>query len=599
MSELWPHLPSVVSAAVYAQYVAEDQPVPGESHPDQTWSPIGARVPEKRVRELIEAVTRIAEKYDYPQPAGRDARVAFDRDAAATIRSHLDLSWAEAGSRDLWSFLALVALPHVTMWRFGLHNRERWVATDLTRHTWARLWWQAVVFAGHEHILAALSESDLNALLERRSLGGDPRLAREIARAVITLAAEASRRAVIRDVTLRLNRYLAFLDVRALSDEQVSRLCTTLTNETLKHVVGSGAPQEPAAAAPVTLRSRPSAEVAAAARAESGAGVRLRSLEICAGAGGSALGLEQAGFDPVMLIDNRAVACETLRINRPNWDVRNMDLLEFDPYDYTHVRNVDLLSAGLPRLQATATGNRTRGNDLELQLLEATVKLTYGVRPRALLIENMPDMVTKLEYAPIRALVEAELSRLGYRWKWFVVNASEYGVPQDRRQGILVALQGDLIDRFRLRADPSRQARTVGSVLRESMAASGWPQAEQWADQAQELAPTLVGGSWERGGPDLGPTGSKNAWARIGVDGATVADVVPGPDFLWGRDLGRAGWVKLTVEQAALLQGFPPDWRIAGLKTVRYRQVGHASPPPVARAVGEAIRHALDGSGID
>ncbi|GIF96591.1 DNA cytosine methyltransferase [Catellatospora citrea] len=590
MSELWPHLPAAVGAVVYADLVAGGEPVARESHPDQTWSPIGGRVSGKQVRELIDAVSRLAEKYEYPEPAGRDARVAFDRDAAALVRHHLSLSWAEAGNRNLWSFLSLVALPHVTKWRFGLKNVERWIATDLTRHTWARLWWQAVVFAGHEHVLAALSESDLNALLERRSLGGDPRLVRETARAVTTLAAEPLRRAVIRDVTLRLNRHLAFLDVRAQSDEQVRELCTRLTAETLTRL-GAGVQSDLRAVGSAAVRPR-TPDPSAIGPAH-GANARLRSLELCAGAGGSALGLEQAGFDPVMLIDNRAVACETLRLNRPHWDVRDVDLLDFAPAEYGYARGVDLLSAGLPRVQASATVNRTRGSDLELQLFEATVKMTGVVEPRALLIENMPDLVTKPDYAPIRTFVEEELSPLGYRCKWLVVNASDFGVPQDRRQGVLVALAGDAIDRFELHPDPSLPVQTVGSVLKDSMAAAGWPQAEEWAAQAQEFAPTLVGGSWERGGPDLGPTGSKNAWARIGVDGATVADEPPGPDFLWDRHLGRPGLIKLTVEQVALLQGFPPDWRIAGLKTARYRQIGHASPPPVARALGLAIRAAL------
>jgi hypothetical protein len=204
-----------------------------ENHPDQTWAPVGGRVSAKRIRELIDAVSALAEKHGFPNSVGSDARIAFDRDAAGLIRSHMDLSWAEAGNRDVWSFISLVALPHVTMWRFGPDNRERWVATDLTRHTWARLWWQAVVFAGHEQILAALSESDLNQLLERRSIGGDPRLVRETARAVTALSGDAPRRRVIRDVTLRLLRYLAFLDVRALSDQQVQDLCSALTNETI------------------------------------------------------------------------------------------------------------------------------------------------------------------------------------------------------------------------------------------------------------------------------------------------------------------------------------------------------------------------------
>ncbi|GAA1505457.1 hypothetical protein GCM10009677_42250 [Sphaerisporangium rubeum] len=238
MSELWPHLPAVVGATLYADIYAGRLREPRESHPEQTWAPVGGRVAPKHVRELIDAVSTVAREYRFPEAAGSDARVAFDRDAAKVIRAHLNLSWAEAGNRDLWSFLSLVALPHVTMWRFGPNNKERWIATDLTRHTWARLWWQAVVFAGHEHILAALSESDLNQLLERRSIGGDPRLVREMAGAVTELATNVSRRPVIRDVTARLRRYLAFLDVRALSDQQVRDICRALTSETVTRLTG-------------------------------------------------------------------------------------------------------------------------------------------------------------------------------------------------------------------------------------------------------------------------------------------------------------------------------------------------------------------------
>lgn len=324
---------------------------------------------------------------------------------------------------------------------------------------------------------------------------------------------------------------------------------------------------------------------------------RFSSLDVCSGAGGLALGLEQAGFDPVLLLDNRDVACQTLRANRPDWDVLELDLLEFVPDEHQQVYDVDLLSAGLPRVKASATVNRTRGSDIELELLKATIMLMHGVQPRALLVENVPDLVTKDAYSPIRGFVGTELDHLGYRHKWFVVNAADHGVPQSREQGVLVALKGDAMDAFE-EPEPSLEPPvTVGEALEESMRARGWAQASEWARYADKLAPTLVGGSWERGGPDLGPTGSKRAWAKMGVDGATVANEVPGPDFVWDPALGREGMVKLTVEQAARLQSFPPDWRFEGRKTARYRQVGHASPPPVAHALGCAIRAALTRGG--
>ncbi|CAL9530173.1 hypothetical protein SUDANB37_04042 [Streptomyces sp. enrichment culture] len=320
---------------------------------------------------------------------------------------------------------------------------------------------------------------------------------------------------------------------------------------------------------------------------------RLRSFEVCAGGGGLALGLERAGFDPVLLVDNRTIACETLRVNRPGWKVLVGDLLDFAPEEHREVYDVDLLAAGLPRVKATAAINRDRGSDREIEVLKATIMLVHGVQPRALLIENVPALVTKDAYAPVREFIAEELTHLGYRHEWFVVNAADHRVPQDRDQGVLVAFKGDAMDGFRVPPRVVEPPITVGAALGASMAARGWPQAEEWAAQADRVAPTLVGGSWDRGGPDLGPTGSKRAWARMGVDGATVADEVPGPDFHWDPELGRAGMMALTVEQAARLQGFPSDWRFVGGKTARYRQVGHASPPPVAHALGLAVRAAL------
>ncbi|MEU1007881.1 DNA cytosine methyltransferase [Streptomyces sp. NPDC005890] len=331
----------------------------------------------------------------------------------------------------------------------------------------------------------------------------------------------------------------------------------------------------------------------AAAHGDGAASARLTSLEICAGAGGLARGLEEAGFDPVLLLDSRPVACETLRINRPHWDVRAIDLADFDPVDEQQVYDVHLLSGGLPRVKSPAAANRTRGNDAELAVLTAAVDLIYGVQPQAVLLENVPDLARKPEYRPIREFVGEELDHLGYRFRWHVLNAKDYGVPQHREVGFLVAFKGDLIDRFEWPTPHPEPIPTVGETLRDSMAARGWPDADKWADQAHAAAPTIVGGSWDRGGADLGPTGAKRKWALIGVDGATVADEVPDADFVWNPAAGRSGLVPLTVEQAALLQGFPPEWRIAGRKTVRYRQVGNATPPPLARAVGEAIASAL------
>ncbi|MEU8553043.1 DNA cytosine methyltransferase [Streptomyces anthocyanicus] len=318
----------------------------------------------------------------------------------------------------------------------------------------------------------------------------------------------------------------------------------------------------------------------------------LTFVDVCSGAGGLALGLEQAGFEPRLLLDDDDDAVTTLRANRPQWNVIRTDLLDFDPAEHPESYDVDLLSAGLPRVKSSATVGRPESGSEE-RLLEATVLLAHAVRPRAVIIENVPDLAHSDRYQRFRDFARAELAHLGYEFSWFVVNAVDFGVPQNRKQGLLVAVERRWAGSFQPPARTASEPWTVGAALTQSMAARGWPDAARWAAQADQPAPTLVGGSKNRGGADLGPTGAKRKWATMGVNAHTVGNEVPGPDFVWDPQLGRDHMVKITVEQAALLQGFPGSWEVTGLKTARYRQIGHATPPPVGRALGRAVAEAL------
>ena len=189
-----------------------------------------------------------------------------------------------------------------------------------------------------------------------------------------------------------------------------------------------------------------------------------------------------------------------------------------------------------------------------------------------------------------RTKIIRKLKGLGYIAEWRLLNASEYGVPQLRPRVVFVALRNALSDQFSWPVPISQAPPTVGAALYDLMASRGWCGAEMWREIACDIAPTLVGGSKKHGGPDLGPTRAKRAWASIGVDGLGIADEAPDRDFV--------GMPRLTVQMAARIQGFPDEWKISGRKTSAYRQVGNAFPPPVARAVGKQIFAALSAKRI-
>ncbi|HKA96244.1 MAG TPA: DNA (cytosine-5-)-methyltransferase [Streptosporangiaceae bacterium] len=310
----------------------------------------------------------------------------------------------------------------------------------------------------------------------------------------------------------------------------------------------------------------------------------LASLEICAGAGGQALGLEQAGFAHEAVVELDPDACETLRVNRgPEWKIIEGDVRDLDGRGLT---GIDLLAGGVPCPPFSIAGKQLGAGD-DRDLFPHALRLAGEARPRAVLLENVRGLAAR-RFDGYRAQVVARLRSLGYQTWWHGIQASEHGVPQLRPRFVLVALQRPWARRFAWPAPASRPALTVGATLRDLMASDGWPGADAWAERACGIAPTIVGGSKKHGGPDLGPTRARRAWAALGVDGLGVADRAPGPDFPPGQP------PKLTVAMVSRLQGFPDAWSFAGRKTAAYRQVGNAFPPPVARALGVAIRQALN-----
>ncbi|WP_336116313.1 DNA cytosine methyltransferase [Streptomyces sp. PTD9-10] len=357
------------------------------------------------------------------------------------------------------------------------------------------------------------------------------------------------------------------------------------------------------------------------------------SIEICAGAGGQAIGLHLAGFRHLALVEIDKYASATLRENievhpkwdweRDNCDVLCKDVLEFDPERDLEKSaglyrrgEVDLLAGGVPCPPFSHAGKQL-GEDDERDLFPRILELAELIRPRAVMIENVRGLMDA-KFDDYRSRIQASLEEMepdgeglpGYEVVgWNVYEAEQFGVPQLRPRSILVAFRKDVLKDLKYEAPaPSAKRVTVFEALEETMkerikpfeggarAAQAQRVFAKWAEDAvKDVAPTLVGGSKKHGGADLGPSRAKKAWRALGVSGMGVANApVNGePTGTEDRDLFGADGPMLTVRQAAIIQGFPTEWDFTGGKTAQYRQVGNAFPPPVAQAIGESIIEVL------
>lgn len=301
------------------------------------------------------------------------------------------------------------------------------------------------------------------------------------------------------------------------------------------------------------------------------------ALELCAGAGGQALGFESAGFEHVALIDNDPHSCATLRTNRPYWNVIEADLRRFQT-DYW--QGVDVVAAGLPCPPYTIAGKQL-GADDERDLFPVFLEIVMTVCPQVVLVENVRGLMQP-RFAEYREHIRRKLSSLDYSVHWSTLDAHDFGAPQHRIRSFLVAERTGEFEWPK----PNGGGPSVGETLHDLMGQHGWERADDWAEQANKPAPTLVGGSHKHGGPDLGPTRARAAWAKLGVDGLGVANDPP--------ERGFSGMPRLTLPMLSRLQSFPGDWSFSGTKTQRYRQIGNALTVNLSKAMAAAIKTCLN-----
>ena len=312
----------------------------------------------------------------------------------------------------------------------------------------------------------------------------------------------------------------------------------------------------------------------------------LTCVEICAGAGGQALGLALAGFVHVALVEYEEEYCKTLKMNRPEWNVICEDVKKFDGKKY---KGIDLLAGGVPCPPFSIAGQQL-GKDDERDLFPEALRLIKEMLPRAIMLENVRGFLDSA-FNEYRKYILSSIEELGYDVNIKLLNASDFGVPQLRPRVVIVAIKRGELGTFIYPEPLDNGKLTVGEALVDLMSANKWVGAKKWAKGADKIAPTLVGGSKKHGGPDLGPVRARQAWAELGVDGRGVANDAPEKDF--------DGMPRLTSRMLARIQGFPDTWYFGKTKTAACRMIGNAFPPPVAMAVGKKIKECLEYEDID
>ena len=306
-------------------------------------------------------------------------------------------------------------------------------------------------------------------------------------------------------------------------------------------------------------------------------------------------GSRERGLSTSAVVEIDPWAAETLRLNRPAWNVIGPAVgtrppLDGGPGDVRAFKaeewaggGVDLFAGGVPCPPFSVAGKQL-GADDERDLFPEALRLIRECKPQAVMLENVRGLLDP-KFSAYRETINEQLIAMGYVPSWRLLHASHYGVSQLRPRALLVALRPEAAEFFAWPEPRIGAAPMVGELLEELMAERGWRGARAWADGADRIAPTLVGGSKKHGGPDLGPTRARREWLTLGVDGRGLANEAPAADF--------EGIPRLTVQMAARVQGFDQAWQFAGGKTAQYRQVGNAFPPPVAAAVGGALVRAL------
>ncbi len=322
----------------------------------------------------------------------------------------------------------------------------------------------------------------------------------------------------------------------------------------------------------------------------------LRSIELFAGAGGLALGLERAGFKHEVVVEFDKDACKTLRLNRPNWNVIENDIHNVD---FTIYKNIDLVSGGFPCQAFSYAGKRLGFGDIRGTLFFEFARCVKEVKPKMFIFENVKGLMTH-DNGNTFATIKHTLEDLGYTLQSQILNAAYYNVGQKRERIIVIGIRNDLKDKIKFQyPKPNERMTTLREVLRDCPKSEGQTYSER-KKKVMQLVP--MGGCWvdlpkevqkEYMGKALFSGGGKRGMARRMSWDEPCLTLLTSPSQKQTERCHPTEDRPFTIREYARIQSFPDEWAFVGSISNRYKQIGNDVPPNLAKAIGEEIKKAL------
>jgi DNA (cytosine-5)-methyltransferase 1 len=327
-----------------------------------------------------------------------------------------------------------------------------------------------------------------------------------------------------------------------------------------------------------------------------------KSVELFAGAGGLALGLEQAGFEEIGLVEIDKYAAETLRINRPKWNVIENDIIKVADdgiREYiAHGVDVDLVSGGYPCQAFSYAGYKLGLEDVRGTMFYYFAQIVDELKPKVFLAENVRGLISHDDGKTLQSMINIYES-LGYNVTWHLIKANDYNVAQKRERIIIVGIRKEFDIKYIL-PKPYDYKPVLRDVLNNVPNSIGEkypakkkkvlelvPPGGYWRDLPEDIAKSYMGKSYYSGG---GRTGMAR---RISWDEPCLT-LTCSPAQKQTERCHPDETRPFSVREYARIQSFPDDWEFSGSMGQQYKQIGNAVPVEMAKAIGLSIIHALN-----